>query len=84
MHEPLSVGIISQMTGPPIGAMLALLRQNGSSTPVSPENLTLLELITFTATIAPCVHDTSDMLIIVKAIDSGGANCLKASDPQRV
>ena len=72
------------MTGPPIGAMLALLRQNGSSSPVDPENLTLLGLITFTATTAPRVHDPSAMPIIVKAIASGWVNWLRASNPQRV
>ena len=84
MHEPLSGAIISQMTGPPIGAMLALLRQNGSSSSVDPENFTLLGLITFTATTAPRVHDPREMTIVAKAIASGGVTCLKASNPQQV
>jgi hypothetical protein len=64
--------------------MLALLKQNGSSSPVDPENVMLLGLITFTATTAPRVHDPSKMPIIAEEIPNCGVTCLKASNPQQV
>jgi len=84
MHEPSSGAIVSQITESPIGAMLALLKQNGSSSPVNPENVTLIGLMTFTATAAPRVHDPREMPIFAKAIASGGVTFLKASNPRQV